>query len=864
MRFPIAPAVAATVFALWFIAPVRAEVPIPGRVATVSLWNSDAGVATDPSGLASLDAMRSAPARFVAIRGYLPALQATFDRPVVYWFRLPDAAAWSGWYLGAASSIDSADLYVPHGAAYDAQHFGTGVPFADRTVPRLEPTVLLPAGMTPGAPAYIRAVLRRDGEQLNLQTPAAVAADDAALRFQLIYPMLAALSICLALGIANLVFFAFLRDRSLLYASFVMLSAVLQGLTDGPGLAWSMLWPHASVPYSLTNALTLYAAYAFDILFSRRFLSLPKRHPAVNRALLVTFVVYVLLDQGFGWRLPSEAFGGNMDAALSVTDVLFEIIFVGAGIAAWRGGQSSARFYVLAYSGMVVGVSLDQIKYALPVFGQSSLLFPYCGEAWEGIFLLAALADKLNQYNRERLRVKEANVQAQQAAIEQARRHSEEIEYAFLHDALTGLPNKRRIDAELAQLGDTSPEPGKTHALAYIDLDHFKVVNDSFGHTAGDQLLISVAERLREITPPGDILARLGSDGFVVIIKNELPANIAETAERLREAIATIGFVWDQQKVPVSASIGLAVLGQGATTPDSLLSLADAACDDAKDTGRNRVQAVIDQLSATRTRRDMDWVTRIAHALDEQRFRLYAQSIVPLDGRAEGLRIEVLIRMSDPGGRVIGPSNFLPAAERYGLMSRLDAWVIDESLRQCAAAARRGALESLSVNLSGAFLRRPDALSHLQRAIDESEFPPARLCLEITETVVATSLGNVINLIGVLGERGVHFALDDFGTGTSSLALLKRLNVNYVKIDGSFVRDCARNTVDATIIDSIVRLAGVLKMHTVAEYVGDEATVARVRGLGIEFGQGWAFDQPGPLLAVLSSLGDEGFAAASR
>ena len=465
--------------------------------------------------------------------------------------------------------------------------------------------------------------------------------------------------------------------------------------------------------------------------------------------------------------------------------------------------------------------------------------------------LFAALADNYNILARERRRADEERLQAMA-------QRSAEIEYSSLHDALTGLPNRRSIESQLAILAQQHVE-ARSHALAYIDLDHFSVVNDTHGHVAGDRLLIAVAECLRETALAGDCVARIGGDEFLVLMQHATSMeDVCEQAERFRNAIALMRIILDGETVSVSASIGVAVALPGAADPGTLMSLADAARAIAKDSGRNRVHCVGDETSAARARQEMHWVGRITQALEEDRIQLYAQSIVPLTMRQDGERFEVLIRLAEPDGTLTEPSRFLPAAEHFGVMPRIDGFVMERALALCAPAAREGRLQSISVNMSGAFLRLGNALRMIEESMEAADFPPAHLCLEITETVVATHLGDVIGLMRALESRGVMFALDDFGTGSSSLALLKRLRLQYVKIDGSFVRDCTRNSVDRAILESIVGLTKSLKIKTVAEYVQDIATASLLRTMGVDYGQGWAFDVARPISEMLATKSPQG------
>jgi diguanylate cyclase (GGDEF)-like protein len=862
LRFA-AVALAAILSAVAFVGTALADVPIPGPAVSMSIWDSDASVMLDSSGAMNIDAIRAASTQFAPVGTFKPNLHAIYARPIVYWFRIPNAGARSNWFIGAQRDINNADLFVQESGAYVRLPFGMLVPYAQRSIGRTVPTIQIPAGLDRGAPAYLRVQLPQDREDLRLATAPALLAEDATQRIHLLLPLLISLSMCAALALANLVIFALLRDRTRLLYCVTMLAAVFLGLASRPGLGWIWIWPHASFPFIWVQSIALYTYYVCVALFSRRFLHLRTTNPGFDRAVIAAIVAYIAANIVLEVFLPSTALWGYRDVIDASTDVLYFGVILAAGIAAWKSGQSTARFFVLAFSGVLLGIIADEVTSEIPAMAANSIIFPFIGLAWEGSMLFAALADNYITISRDRERVSEAHLESQRTVIDQARRHAEEIEYASKHDALTGLLSRRSIDIELARLAEHTARPTVVVALAYIDLDYFKVVNDTYGHAVGDQVLNAVAEQLRSTATAGDLLARIGGDEFLVLMHDHSPLAVAERAERMREAIALMRFAWEQQAIPVSASIGLAIVAPGASVPSQLMGLADAACAQAKDAGRNRVHTISDDISAAQTKREMDWVTRITRAFEEQRFRLFAQPIVPLNGNRQGMRFEALVRMVDPAGAIVTPSQFLPAAEHYGLMPRIDSWVLTEALALCSQGARNGHIESLSVNLSGAFIRRPDALQLLQQAIDTTGYPPDRLCLEITETVVATSLGDAISLMEKLGARGVKFSLDDFGTGTSSLALLKRLAIDYVKIDGSFVRDCATNPIDAAIVESIVNLARVLKIQTIAEYVIDKETAVRVRDLGVEYAQGWAFGQARPIGELLKRNGGQGTTSAT-
>jgi EAL domain-containing protein (putative c-di-GMP-specific phosphodiesterase class I) len=278
------------------------------------------------------------------------------------------------------------------------------------------------------------------------------------------------------------------------------------------------------------------------------------------------------------------------------------------------------------------------------------------------------------------------------------------------------------------------------------------------------------------------------------------------------------------------------------------LALADAACSQAKGAGRNCVHFVLDEFSAQSARSKMDWVTRIAQALEEDRFRLYCQPIVPLDAAAAPeARVEILVRMLDTDGSIILPSRFIPSAEQYNLIGQIDRRVIALALPALAPMALAGSLQSVSINLSGGTLRDSDLATYILQYIETSGMPPGALCFEITETVAASEYVALKRLMKRLRRIGVRFAIDDFGTGSSSLALLKSISVEYLKIDGSFVRTCATERADVAIIDAIVRLSSALGLQTVAEYVSDDEVVRVLRAIGVTYGQGWAFGKAVPV-----------------
>jgi diguanylate cyclase (GGDEF)-like protein len=545
----------------------RGDVLPGGPSGSVLLWDSQAEFLFDRAGL-NFDQIRSQ--RFAPISS-APIVGATAVSPVVVWARL---RVLPGWYVSVAREADEADLYVRVRGSYQHTRFGMLVPYADRPIQRLEPTAAIAADADTGSWMYLRFVMTFDRELVRFSTPAYLESADATTRADVVYPLLVLLSICGALGVANFVVFIIVRDKVFLVYTLTMVMAVVLGLAGRPGLGWELAWRHLSASALLLEQVFLIAYYVAIAIFSRTFLDLGHRKPRFDRLIFGALAVYTAIDIWLQWFMPLNGLSGAVERISSATDVCyFGIIWI-VGAWVWRSGVRSARFFVFAFSGLLVGLIIDATGQG--ALGESSILFPFGGIAWEGTMLFAALADNYNLLERDRAR-------ADAERIEMVKQRSSEIEYLSLHDSLTGLPNRRSIEVELAQLaGDGGLTP--THALAYIDLDHFKVVNDTFGHTAGDQFLIDVAQCLRGIARPGDSVARIGGDEFLVLLRNvESMEAVSGRADELREAIALMHVMWEDQTIHPSASIGVALARPGAADPIVLMSLADAACAVAKD-----------------------------------------------------------------------------------------------------------------------------------------------------------------------------------------------------------------------------------------------------------------------------------------
>ncbi|MCP3724905.1 EAL domain-containing protein [Paraburkholderia sp. CNPSo 3272] len=426
------------------------------------------------------------------------------------------------------------------------------------------------------------------------------------------------------------------------------------------------------------------------------------------------------------------------------------------------------------------------------------------------------------------------------------RKHAAELEYQATHDHLTGLLNRREFERRLTGLLEKAGT--RPHAVMFLDLDQFKVVNDTCGHAAGDELIRSVGGALKQQLRAAHILARLGGDEFGVVLPECCIDDALRVAEDLREAVTVIRLPWDQRLLTTGVSIGVVEVDATQISTWDIMKAADVACYMAKEKGRNRVHqyCLEDQLQST-THTQMEWVARVKAALEHDRFRLYAQQIKSLKegGPGEEVHVELLLRMIDESGEVIPPGYFIGAAERFHLMPLVDRWVIGRAFE--AIAAGHLAADVWSINLSGASLGDEDLLAYIVQQQQRCAIRFESVCFEITETAVITNLSKAITLMESLRALGCRFALDDFGSGMSSFTYLKRLPVDYLKIDGSFVRGIASSDLDRTIVQSIHQVAHAAGKATIAEFVESEAIIGRLSGIGIDYAQGFCVGLPQPL-----------------
>lgn len=424
------------------------------------------------------------------------------------------------------------------------------------------------------------------------------------------------------------------------------------------------------------------------------------------------------------------------------------------------------------------------------------------------------------------------------------------------HDDLTGLLSRREFQQRLHALIGTLPAARGPHALIYVDLDQFKVVNDTCGHLAGDELLRQLGLRLKRLVNPHDVIARLGGDEFGLLLHDCAIEDAMRLAESLCGIVSHARFVWGGRGFEVTASVGVCAIDGDTVSAEDVLSSADAACYVAKDQGRNRVQLYFGDETCKGKRQEMQWVTRLHKALEENRFQMWQQRVLDLkggDGARDG-HVEMLLRLIDEEGAVVAPGVFFPAAERYGLMPAIDRWVIQHLLLGSprspllADAARRTEMR-YAINLSGASLNDDRFLLFLEDALRRTRVATSTLCFEITETVAVANFGRVREVMQHLRRFGCRFALDDFGSGMSSFSYLKNLPVDSLKIDGALVRNIVDDAADLAMVEAITRVGSVLGLKTVAEFVETDATLQRLREIGVDYAQGYAIHRPEPLPA---------------
>lgn len=432
--------------------------------------------------------------------------------------------------------------------------------------------------------------------------------------------------------------------------------------------------------------------------------------------------------------------------------------------------------------------------------------------------------------------------------VGEKRKLSNQLSFQATHDALTGLINRSEFEHQLEDLLDGASRQHTEHALLYLDLDQFKVVNDTCGHSAGDELLRQLTARIQSRVRESDTFARLGGDEFGILLENCPLHQAIQLANVLLDEVKSFHFSWLDKSFSVGVSIGLVSINDNSGSSARVLSAADAACYAAKDKGRNRVQVYSqDDIEMAERHGEMHWVARIAKALEDQRFRLYYQPIVPIQSAAheQQQHFEVLLRMLDENHKLVPPGAFIHAAERYNMMVEIDRWVVSNVFKWLLAHADRPVI--CAINLSGQSVNDERFLAFLIDQIKASGVARQKLCFEITETAAISNLTKANNFIRTVKSLGCSFSLDDFGSGMSSFSYLKHLPVDYLKIDGSFVRDMVSDPIDCAMVESINHIGHVMGIKTIAEFVENQAILDKLRSIGVDYVQGYSIAKPGPL-----------------
>lgn len=520
----------------------------------------------------------------------------------------------------------------------------------------------------------------------------------------------------------------------------------------------------------------------------------------------------------------SATIRSQRDAILRSLGILLASLSISLYLA-WRIGRQITR-PILALTQVVSRIGEGHLEARVAQTGHAEL-----GMLQRGINQMAARLQAMQDEMQEKIDLATAR-----------------LVYQASHDALTGLINRREFEQRLERAVQSALHQGREHALCYMDLDQFKVINDSCGHAAGDELLLQLSLLLKNNLRERDTLARLGGDEFALLLENCTIEDALEVADTFRAEVQRFRFKWKDRIFAVGMSVGMVALTRDSGTAASLLSAADAACYVAKDHGRNQIHLYESRdIDLVRRRGEMQWIERIHRAMEENRLRLSWQEIRPTTHVDPGRRhVELLLRMKGEDGSEILPMAFIPAAERYSIMPSLDAWVIEETIRLCKryldSTPKQHCL--FAVNLSGASLKDPMFRHKLLGHLEAHPAMGPHLCFEVTETAAIGNLGVANEFIEAMHGFGCIFALDDFGSGLSSFTYLKNLKVDFLKIDGAFVRDIAHNAVDRSMVEAIHRIGHQMGLKTVAEYVESEQIREILAQIGVDFVQGNAVHCP--------------------
>ena len=418
------------------------------------------------------------------------------------------------------------------------------------------------------------------------------------------------------------------------------------------------------------------------------------------------------------------------------------------------------------------------------------------------------------------------------------------------HDALTGLINRRKFEQQLVEAIASVKDSNQQHALCYLDLDQFKVVNDTAGHIAGDELLRQITALIQQGVRANDMLARLGGDEFGILLTQCSLSQATQIAENLKDLVHQFRFIWNGKTFIIGVSIGVVAIDQKSQDLRDILGAADAACYAAKARGRNCVHIYsLDDSELIQQRGQRQLISQISRALETNRFCLYYQKIVSITSKPLVEHYEILIRMLDENGKLVSPNLFIPAAERYGLITEIDCWVIESFFANYHKLPDKNALSQglYTINLSGASISNNQFMRFLIEQFYRYQVPPQSIGFEITETAAIANFEEARYFISELKKIGCCFALDDFGSGLSSFAYLMNLPVDYLKIDGAFVKNISHNLISQALVEGFNRIAHAMNLETIAEFVEDETILEKLREIGVDYAQGYGIARPVPI-----------------
>ena len=430
--------------------------------------------------------------------------------------------------------------------------------------------------------------------------------------------------------------------------------------------------------------------------------------------------------------------------------------------------------------------------------------------------------------------------------VSESRELNRRLSYHASHDVLTGLVNRREFENRLDRALKSARARESSYALLYLDLDRFKIINDTCGHQAGDALLGQLGALLKSRIRWRDCLSRLGGDEFGVLLESCSLDEAMRSADSLVTAIDEFKFSWEDRSFKLTVSVGVVPITSDNEDVGTVLNAADAACQAAKEAGRNRVHSFeANDIELMRRRREIQWAARINSALEDNRFELFRQTILPLQQSENGEHYELLLRMRDESGALVAPDLFISAAERYGIMPNVDRWVVENALRWLVSEAdERERLAVCSINLSGQSLADDKFLPFVVEQFHRSGLDARQICFEITETSAIASYAQASRFINALKELGCMFALDDFGTGLSSFGYLKHFPVDYLKIDGSFVKEILHDPIDREMVRSINEIGHLTNKKTIAEFAENEEIITMLKGMGVDYAQGYGVSEP--------------------